>query len=104
MLDITIDMDVESQPGPVTDRSLGGVNKNYLTLMRTKLAPFERSGLLSLRNNAFKPSPAVLLSVQVTRHSEVPWATRGWKFTICLYQENPGVARPPFRHGKRSES
>ena len=60
MLDITIDMDVKSQPGPVTDRSLGGVNKNYLTLMRTKLAPFERSGLLSLRNNAFKPSPAVL--------------------------------------------
>ena len=60
MLDITIDMDVESQPGPVADRSLGGVNKNYLTLMRTKLAPVERSGLLSLRNNAFKPSPAVL--------------------------------------------
>ena len=26
MLDITIDMDVESQPGPETDRSLGGVN------------------------------------------------------------------------------
>ena len=60
MLDIIIDMDVESQPGPVADRSLGGVNKNYLTLMRTKLAPVERSGLLSLRNNAFKPSPAVL--------------------------------------------
>ena len=38
MLDITIDMDVESQPGPETDTSLGGVNKNYPTLMRTKPA------------------------------------------------------------------
>lgn len=38
MLDITIDMDVESQPGPETDTSLGGVNKNYPTLIRTKPA------------------------------------------------------------------
>ena len=60
MLDITIDMDVESQPGPETDRSLGGVNKNYPTLIRTKPASLERSELLSLRNKASKPSLAVL--------------------------------------------
>ena len=60
MLDITIDMDVESQLGPETDRSLGGVNKNYPTLMRTKPASLERSELLSLRNKASKPSLAVL--------------------------------------------
>ena len=60
ILDITIDMDVESQPGPETDRSLGGVNKNYPTLMRTKPASLECSELLSLRNKASKPSLAVL--------------------------------------------
>ena len=60
MLDITIDMDVESQPGPETDRSLGGVNKNYPTLMRTKPASLECSEFLSLRNKASKPSLAVL--------------------------------------------
>ena len=59
-LDITIDMDVESQPGPETDRSFGGVNKNYPMLMRTKPASLKCSELLSLRNKAFKPSPAVL--------------------------------------------
>ena len=60
MLDITIDMDVESQPGPETDRGPGGVNKNYPTLMRTKLASLERSEFLSLRNKASNPSLAVL--------------------------------------------
>ena len=60
MLDITIDMDVESQPGPETDRSLGGVNKNYPTLIRTKPASLERSKLLSLQNKASKPFLAVL--------------------------------------------
>ena len=59
-LDITIDMYVESQPGPETDRSLGGVNKNYPTLMRTKPASLECSEPLSLRNKASKPSLAVL--------------------------------------------
>lgn len=59
-LDITIDMDVESQPGPEIDRSFGGVNKNYPMLMRTKPASLKCSELLSLRNKAFKPSPAVL--------------------------------------------
>ena len=49
-LDITIDMDVESQPGPEIDRSFGGVNKNYPMLMRTKLASLKCSELLSLRN------------------------------------------------------
>ena len=60
MLDITIDMDVESQPGPETDRSLGGVNKNYPTLIRTKPASLERYELSTLRNKASKPSLAVL--------------------------------------------
>ena len=60
MLDITIDMDVESQPGPETGCSFGGVNKNYPTLMRTKPASLEYSELLSLRNRASKPSLAVL--------------------------------------------
>lgn len=50
MLDITIDMDVESQPGPETDRSFGGVNKNYPMLMRTKPASLKCFELLSLRN------------------------------------------------------
>ena len=46
--------------GPETDGSLGGVNKNYPTLMRTKPASLECSELLSLRNKASKPSLAVL--------------------------------------------
>lgn len=50
----------ESQAGPETDGSFGGVNKNYAMLMRTKPAPLKCSELLSLQNKAFKPSPAVL--------------------------------------------
>lgn len=46
--------------GPETDGSLGGNNKNYPTLMRTKPASLECSELLSLRNKASKPSLAVL--------------------------------------------
>ena len=46
--------------GPETDGSLGGNNKNYPTLMRTKPASLECSEPLSLRNKASKPSLAVL--------------------------------------------